>query len=117
VLTIAGALLTVGTAVTLVGVQTGNVVFGAVGTALAGIGFGASALASFGTLAVLAAPHERGELFAVALTIAYVAFSLPAVIAGLAATSAGLHPTTVVYGLVVVALGLAALAAQRVRRA
>ncbi|MEU8232557.1 MFS transporter [Actinoplanes sp. NPDC048967] len=117
VLTIAGALLTVGTAVTLVGVQTGNVVFGAVGTALAGIGFGASALASFGTLALLAAPHERGELFAVALTIAYVAFSLPAVIAGLAATSAGLHPTTVVYGLVVVALGLAALAAQRVRRA
>ncbi|WP_433724229.1 MFS transporter [Actinoplanes sp. CA-051413] len=117
VLTIAGALLTVGTAVTLVGVQTGNVVLGAVGTALAGIGFGASALASFGTLALLAAPHERGELFAVALTIAYVAFSLPAVIAGLAATSAGLHLTTVVYGLVVVALGLAALAAQRVRRA
>src|SRR4029453_9213317 len=99
VLTIAGALLTVGTAVTLIGMLTASDVLGAVGTVLAGLGFGASALASFGTLAMLAAPHERGELFAVALTIAYVAFSLPAVIAGLAATSGGLHPNTVGYTL------------------
>ena len=117
VLTVAGVLLTAGTAVTLAGVQTGNVLLAAAGTVLAGIGFGASALASFGTLAVLAAPHERGELFAVALTVAYVAFSLPAVIAGLAATSVGLHTTAVVYGLVVVVLGVVALAAQRLRRA
>ncbi|AGZ38871.1 MFS transporter [Actinoplanes friuliensis] len=116
VLTIAGALLTVGTAVTLAGVLTESVVLGAVGTVLAGIGFGASALASFGTIALLAAPHERGELFAVALTIAYVAFSLPAVIAGFAATSVGLHTTAVVYSTVVVVLGVAALAAQRLRR-
>ncbi|RSM71530.1 MFS transporter [Actinoplanes sp. ATCC 53533] len=117
VLAIAGVLLTVGTAVTLVGVQTGSVPLGAAGTVLSGIGFGASALASFGTIAVLAAPHERGELIAVALTIAYVAFSLPAVIAGLAATAVGLHATALVYGLVVVLLGAAALIAQRLRRA
>jgi MFS family permease len=116
VLMIAGALLTAGTAVTLAGVQTPSVVLAAVGTVLAGIGFGASALASFGTLALLAAPQERGELFAVALTIAYVAFSLPAVVAGLAATSVGLRPTTLVYGLVVVVLGALALVAQRLRR-
>jgi MFS family permease len=116
VLTIAGVLLTVGTAVTLGGVLTESITLGAVGTVLAGVGFGASALASFGTLALLAAPHERGELFAVALTIAYVAFSLPAVIAGLAATSAGLHPTTVVYGLVVIVLSAVAVVAQRLRR-
>ncbi|GAA3955537.1 hypothetical protein Aau02nite_54760 [Amorphoplanes auranticolor] len=36
---------------------------------------------------------------------------------GLAATSVGLHPTTVVYALVVVVLGIVALAAQRLRRA
>ena len=77
---------------------------------------GPSALASFGTLAVLAAPHERGELFAVALVIAYVAFSVPAVIAGLAAGHVGLHLTALVYGLVVAALGLVALVAQRMRR-
>lgn len=82
---------------------------------LSGIGFGASALASFGTLAVLAAPHERGELFAVALVIAYVAVSVPAVIAGLAATAAGLHGTALVYGGLVAVPGAAALAAQRQR--
>jgi hypothetical protein len=79
------------------------------------VGFGASALASFGTLARLAAPSERSELLAVALVIAYLAFSLPAVAAGFAATSFGLHATAVVYSLGVVALGLLALAAQALR--
>ncbi|MEV8504122.1 MFS transporter [Actinoplanes sp. NPDC051475] len=117
VLTIAGVLLTAGTAVTLLAVQSESVVLAAAGTVLAGVGFGASALASFSTLAVLAAPAERGELLAVALTIAYLAFSLPAVVAGLAATSFGLHLTALVYGLVVVALGGVAVIAQRTRRA
>ncbi|MGA5300961.1 MFS transporter [Nucisporomicrobium flavum] len=117
VLTLAGGLLTLGTAVALAGVQSDAVTLAGVGTVLAGVGFGASALASFGTLARLADPHERGELLAVALTIAYVAFSLPAVVAGLAATSFGLHATALVYGAVVVLLGGTALVAQRVRPA
>jgi hypothetical protein len=89
----------------------------AAGTITAGIGFGASALACFGTLARLAAPEERGELFAVVYVIAYLAFSLPAVLAGLASTSVGLHTTTVVYSLGVIALGLMTLGVQRVRSA
>ena len=87
------------------------------GTVVAGVGFGASALASFGMLSRLAAPGERSELFAVAYVIAYLAFSLPAVAAGFATTSVGLHATMVVYSLSVVALGLTALAAQRMRSA
>jgi len=47
--------------------------------------------------------------------VAYLAFSLPAVAAGFASTSFGLHPTTVVYSLGVVTLGLIALAAQELR--
>ncbi len=39
---------------------------------------------------------------AVALVISYLAFSLPAVLAGFASTSVGLRPTAVVYGLAVV---------------
>jgi MFS family permease len=108
-------LLTAGTALTLAGLQGHAVALAAAGTVLAGIGFGASALACFGTLARLAAPEERGELFSVAYVIAYLAFSLPAVLAGFASTYAGLHATALVYGLGVVALSLAALAAQRVR--
>ena len=115
VLTIAGVLLTVGAVVSVAGLELSSAVLAAAGTVISGIGFGASALATFGTLAVLAAPHERGELFAVALVIAYVAFSVPAVIAGFAATSAGLHDTALVYGLVVAALGAVALVAQRIR--
>jgi MFS family permease len=115
VLALAGIMLTIGTGTSIVGVEVGNIVLAAVGTVLSGIGFGASALASFGTLAVLAAPDERGELFAVALVIAYVAFSVPAVVAGLAAGSVGLHTTALVYGLVVGLLGAAAVVAQRLR--
>jgi MFS family permease len=117
VLVISAVTLSAGTALTLAGVEAHAVALAFVGTLVAGVGFGASALASFGTLARIAAPGERSELLAAALVIAYLAFSLPAVAAGLASTSFGLHPTTVVYSLGVVALGLMALAAQGLRSA
>jgi MFS family permease len=108
-------LLSAGTALTLAGVETHAVVVGGIGTVVAGGGFGASGLGTFGTLARIAGPGERSELLAAALVIAYLAFSLPAVAAGLATTSFGLRPTTMVYGLSVVALGVIALVAQRIR--
>ncbi len=117
VLGLSAVLLSAGTALTLAGVETHAVALAFVGTVLAGVGFGASALASFGTLARIATPGERSELLAAALVIAYLAFSLPAVAAGFASTSFGLHPTTVVYSLGVVTLGLIALAAQELRSA
>lgn len=115
VLALAGVLLLVGAAVGLVGVQVGGVLLAVVGTVFSGAGFGAAALASFGTLARIAAPDERGELFAVALVIAYLAFSVPAVIAGIAVGEVGLHATVLVYGVVVAALAGVALLAQRMR--
>jgi MFS family permease len=116
VLGISASLISGGTALTLAGVEVHTVALAGVGTVIAGVGFGASALATFGTLARLAGPGERGELLAVALVIAYLAFSLPAVAAGFASTTAGLHATTVVYSLGVVALGVMALAIQGLRR-
>ena len=115
VLGISAVSISAGTAMTLVGVEVHAVGLAGIGTVVAGIGFGASALASFGTLARIASPAERSELFAFALVIAYVAFSLPAVVAGYAATSVGLHATTVVYSLGVITFGLIALAAQGIR--
>jgi MFS family permease len=115
VLVISGVLLTIGVAISIVGVETNLVWVAAAGTVLSGIGFGASALATFGTLATLAAPSERAELFTAALVIAYLAFSVPAVVAGLAASSFGLHATTLVYAVVVAVLSASALAAQRLR--
>ena len=117
VLGISAIMLTAGTALTLAAVEVHVVALAGGGTIVAGVGFGASALASFGTLARLAAPGERSELLAVALVIAYLAFSLPAVAAGFVSTSFGLHITTLVYSLGVATLGVIALAAQRMRSA
>lgn len=117
VLPLGASLLVAGAALTLVGVLTHSVGPAVVGTVVAGVGFGGSSLATFGTLARISTPTERGELFAVAYVIAYLAFSLPAVAAGLAITVAGLRPTTVVYAVAVIVLAAAALVARRVRRA
>ncbi|RZT87182.1 putative MFS family arabinose efflux permease [Pseudonocardia sediminis] len=121
VLPAAAAGLALGTAVTLVGIAlagpgsgaAATIVAGA-GTLVAGVGFGAAAFGTFGTLARIAAPHERGELFAATYTLAYLAFSIPAVIAGVSATAVGLRITAEVYGLVVVLLALSALVLGRV---
>jgi len=112
VLAIAGLGLATGAVLTSAGIDVHNIVLAAVGTLIAGIGFGAAALATFGTLAAMAAPTERAELFTVALVISYLAFSVPAVLAGFAATAYGLHVTALTYGIGVAALGAVALAAQ-----
>jgi MFS family permease len=112
---LSAVLLSAGTALTLAGVETHASALGVIGTVVAGAGFGASGLGSFGTLARIAGPGERSELLASALVIAYLAFSLPAVAAGFAATSLGLRPTTIVYSLGVVGLSIIALVAQRIR--
>jgi MFS family permease len=114
ILATAATMLAAGTLVTLAGVESGSPALAALGTVVAGVGFGAAALGCFGTLARIALPEERGELLAVAYVLAYTAFSLPAVVAGVASTLVGLRPTALVYGLVVVALGIAALAGQGV---
>jgi MFS family permease len=115
VLAIAGLGLTVGAVISSIGLDVGSITLAAAGTLVAAIGFGASALAAFGTLAAIAAPTERAELFTAALVVSYLAFSVPAVIAGLSATAFGLHGTALVYGVVVAALGALALGAQRLR--
>ena len=106
--------LAVGLVITLIGVEANLPLVAAGGTIVAAVGFGASALGTFGTLANIALPDERGELFAVAFVISYVSYAVPAVIAGYASsTSFGLKSTTMGYGTAVLALTLIAMAAQR----
>jgi MFS family permease len=114
VLSTAAVLLAAGMALTLAGVETTTASLAGAGTIVAGVGFGAAALGGFGTLARIAVPDERGELFAVAFVIAYLAFSLPAVVAGFASTAVGLRTTAEAYGVAVVLLSLTAIAAQQV---
>jgi hypothetical protein len=116
---ISTTLLAAGTALTRLGIVTDGLAVAISGTVLAGIGYGASGLAAFGSLARLAGPAdpaERAGLFAVAYTVAYLAFSLPAGAAGYAATLAGLRATVIAYSFLVILTGLAAFLIQETRR-
>ncbi|MDX3239116.1 MFS transporter [Streptomyces sp. ME03-5709C] len=111
------AVLAVGTGLTLLALAGPSTALFFVGTGLAGLGFGAAFLGAFRSLAALARPTERAEMFASAYVVSYLALSVPAVLAGLAVPSFGLHGTATVYGAVVVALALlAAVSAAVVRR-
>jgi MFS family permease len=81
------------------------------GTAVSGCGFGAAFLGSFRTLAGLAVPEHRSALIGAIYVVAYLAFSIPAVIAGVLTTRIGLHNTAIGYGIVVAALAWIALPA------
>lgn len=104
------ALLGIGTLISLSGVVQGLAWLAAVGTVISGIGFGASVLATFGTLARVAKPHERGEVFALANVINYLGNSVPAVLGGIAVTSIGLRAAAEIYALAIALITFSALA-------
>jgi MFS family permease len=80
------------------------------GAAVCGIGFGPGFGGIFRLLTDLAPVERRAEVVSAILTVSYLAFSLPAIIAGVAVTQVGLRDTAEVYGLVLMALALLALA-------
>jgi MFS family permease len=110
ILVVGCAVLAGGAAVTLVALATLSVAWFFVGTAIAGGGFGTAFLGAFRTLSTLAPPAERAELFAAVYVVSYLAYSLPAVLAGVSTTSVGLEPTVTAYGLVVAVLALVVVA-------
>jgi MFS family permease len=115
-LLVAGALLFV-----LALVSTSLTVF-VVAALLAGTGFGPAFLGSFRTVSQLAEPHERAALISAIYVVSYLAFSIPALVAGLLITDAGLRDTalgyaTVVTGVAAATFALGTVTARRVVRA
>ncbi|MBP0460611.1 MFS transporter [Streptomyces montanisoli] len=102
------AMLGLGTLISLAGVSQHLAWVAAAGTVVAGLGFGASALATFATFARIARPHERSEVFALANVINYLGNSVPAVLGGIAVTALGLRPATDIYALAIVAITFSA---------
>jgi MFS family permease len=86
------------------------------GSALTGLGVGITLGAVMRALSGLPAPADRGEFFAAVYVVGYLAFSLPAVIAGVFVVHAGLVATTVGYGIGVSALALFSAVAVAVAR-
>jgi hypothetical protein len=109
--------LAAGVAVVLLAVNLGWLWLFFTGAVVAGIGFGASFLGSLRLLLPLAHAHERAGLMSTFLALSYLAFCVPALIAGLAVKTQGLIVTTNVYGSVVVILASLALGGLLLRRA
>jgi hypothetical protein len=109
---LAGCLfLLAGVAVTFGAVATATSAAFLAGTAIAGVGFGLAWLGAFRSTIAMATPSERAGLLAAMFTVAYLAFSIPALVAGVATTRFGLHSTALVYSaslaaVVVVAVGM-----------
>ncbi len=106
-------LLLAGLAVTIAAVAAAISVLLFLGTLVAGAGFGSAFLGAFRSLAAQASPGGRASLIAAIYVVAYLAFSLPAIAAGVLATHLGLRTTTIGYAAVAAALALASLAATR----
>jgi hypothetical protein len=116
-LVIGCSFLAAGVSVILAAVNLGLLWLFFVGTVIAGIGFGSSFLGALRLLLPLAHAHERAGLMSAFYVLSYLAFCVPALIAGLSIKHVGLIVTTNVYGSVVVLLALTALAGLLVQRA
>ncbi|OCJ17607.1 MFS transporter [Rhizobium sp. AC44/96] len=116
-----GTLATIFGILTVVaGVHLANVPLLLAGTVLTGMGFGTNFLGAIGTIMPLAKPDERAELLSAFYIQSYLAFSLPAILAGFLAKSLGYRLTTDIYATAIVLVtgaGLLGLRAERSRAA
>jgi len=106
-----GALsFTAGIAGTLGSLFAGSIALLFTSAVVAGFGFGAAFLGAVGMITAGVAPEHRAGLMAGIFVVGYLAFSSPAIAAGIAVGEFGLRRTTEVYGAVVLVLGLLAVA-------
>jgi MFS family permease len=80
------------------------------GSALLGLGHGATFLGAFRSLSALAPPERRAELLAAVYVVIYLSVSLPAIASGAIATRLGLHRTATLFAIAVAAACVLALA-------
>ncbi|HVI38759.1 MAG TPA: MFS transporter [Gaiellales bacterium] len=107
---VVGALVfAVGAAGTVASLSTGSVALLFVAAVVTGFGFGAGFLGAVATITAGVASGYRAGLLAAIFVVGYLAFSLPAIAAGIAVGSIGLARATEIYGVVVIALALFAV--------
>lgn len=105
--------LVIGVLITLFGVEERAVGLLFLGTAVAGLGLGSIFSNILKIVLPLAEGHERAGLFSAFLVESYLAFAVPAIIAGLAAPALGLSVTAYIYGAVIILLAAISIAATR----
>ncbi len=102
--------LTVGTVLFVVALAASSFPVFVIAAIVAGSGFGAAFLGSLRTVSQLAEPHERAALLSAVYVVSYLAFSIPAVVAGFLITHVGLRDTSFGYGGLVAVIAAAAFA-------
>ncbi|AGZ41054.1 MFS transporter [Actinoplanes friuliensis] len=103
--------LILGVLITIAAMLTSALPLYVVGSVVAGLGFGAAFRFAVNALGEAAPAEQRGQVFATMYIASYIAFSVPALAAGLAVQRVGLEPTAVTYGAAEVALVLLAMTA------
>lgn len=105
--------LAVGTVLTLVALVAGSLPWFLVAAVFTGTGFGTAFMGLLRSVTPLARPENRGELFAAVFVASYIAFGIPAVLAGFGVVKFGLMPTAIAYGSVVALLAAVAALLRR----
>ncbi|NHA68958.1 MFS transporter [Phycicoccus sp. CMS6Z-2] len=103
--------LVVGVAAFVLALVLSSLALLVVAVVVAGTGFGAAFLGALRSLTSLARPHERSGLMSAVFTVSYLAFSVPALAAGVLTRVVGLHATALGYATVVGVLAATALGA------
>jgi MFS family permease len=101
--------LIAGAGVTFASIETSTSALLFVGTAIAGLGFGAAFMGAYRATVAVATSDDRAGLITAIYIVSYLATGIPAVIAGIATSHYGLHDTALVYSVVVAALIVAAV--------
>jgi hypothetical protein len=103
--------LPLGVAVSLFGIQQQQVLALLAGTVIAGVGFGSTFSGALRALLPTAEPHQRAGLLSAFYLQSYLAFSLPAVAAGLSVPLIGLATVAYLYGTVIILLAVTSMMA------
>ena len=109
IMRLSATMLAVGVALLLVAVQSASLPLFFVASVVAGFGFGGGFMGSIRSIVSLALPHERAGLMSAFYVLSYLAFCLPALLAGHLSRSYGLLATTDGYGAILIVLAVAAL--------
>ena len=103
-----GALIA-GVALALVALAVESGAIFLAGAAVCGLGFGPAFAGIFRVLTTMAPADRRAEVVSSVLTVSYIAFSLPAVVAGFGVVQIGLRSTAAIYGGALIAMATLAL--------
>jgi MFS family permease len=99
-----------GVAITVVSLPYSTMALFFLGTAIAGVGFGAGFQGAVRTVVPFAAPHERAGVLSIVFIICYIAMGVPAVVAGwMVAQQGNIIATAQIFGAVIMALACVAL--------